>query len=111
MQAGKHQGTRAECWKCDGDGVVECAHCGHVDDCDECDGEGRVDGTVCPLCLDDNPTVFRIGVNDFALRVIKPICALPGILFHHELTQQNCVTFFAWQYGDGVAMPVELESK
>ncbi|CAN7345826.1 hypothetical protein LJR168_001979 [Pseudoxanthomonas sp. LjRoot168] len=78
------------CNKCQGDGEVECDHCGHTGDCKECDGTGGGDGVI-QVFTDLNDTVVPEGNEPQRPAIIRPISWAQKILaaYHKEQHAQR----------------------
>lgn len=66
--------VRNECPECEGEGIIECDHCGHDSDCDKCGGSGEY-GEVIGYEPDDYYNFILLGIIFSAINIQKLIKA------------------------------------
>jgi hypothetical protein len=102
-----------ECPECDGEGEVECYHCGHDMECEKCFGEGNIVDKNSPVCVSCG------GVGQIEIpadQMIKnnvwiggeyfcKISELPNVRYVPAIEPCLPLRFF-FDGGDGVIMPV-----
>jgi len=59
------------CSKCEGEGEIECDHCGHSAECEECDGSGFVLLTNVLVTRCDGCTIIKIMDRDFCRHILE----------------------------------------
>lgn len=106
---GKGRIVGAECDACEGDGEFE--HGRHSYSCKECDGDGFIEGrgseeVTCRHCngMGFDRETFEFGRNDFDLRYLLMIAALPGAVMADAPLRQGA--HFKFDGGEGVVMPM-----
>ena len=130
----KGSGKFKNCTKCEGTGEVACGECGNEKDCDECEGAGWVvadkdaegdDISQCDECEGsgdvesmraDIPDLARFPDQDFQLRYIDLIKALPGVEVAFgpstaTVGYADCPLVFRFDGGCGLLMPMRREAE
>jgi hypothetical protein len=62
----------AECTQCEGEGTIECDHCGHFSDCEECNGSGET-SLIIGKEIDNSEHRIKISEGLFNASYIKKI--------------------------------------
>jgi hypothetical protein len=108
---GKKKGS--ECSECEGEGEIECDHCGHESECKNCDGTGffgDTEGENCERCnglgvvKTHTPVSINRGEAWSAKELIEKAYSLPGAKVYYRPDVNNF--YFAFNGGAGCFMPM-----
>lgn len=78
-----------DCEKCDGQGEIECSHCGHDSECKECNGTGyteKGDLQMGLLIKSNYDSIIKIGTKYFDPNLIHIIAISAAILHEDTIT-------------------------
>jgi hypothetical protein len=107
------KGNFRKCPECEGDGEIECFHCGHEEDCKKCDGTGRIpceDGETCTACHGTGQLEEPVYVSGFpngmktTVAMLRKIHTLPSPRFYQR--PQTSPIRFTFDGGEGCFQPV-----
>jgi len=107
------KGKFDKCPDCEGKGSMEC-DLGHTHNCSKCRGRGYTKGhsEICQECkgtgMVTGDLYVRIGASCFNYAIVRKVLELPGIRIAPSVESKP--TYFAFDGGDGLMMPVQITS-